>query len=146
VTSDSLSMRLSAGKNRAHSATTRQRADSSGQDGGHGAEPGGDEAGAEVAELVRGTDEEHVDGADPASHGVGRAELDDAGADEDADHVARPQDRKAEDRDAAEHGAAGMRMALRRETGEKEAHADSAGSDAAAHDAQAAKGAQGPAR
>src|SRR5258708_5733927 len=55
----------------------------------HGAEERGNQAGAELAELVRAADEEHMDGADAAAHVLGRGELHHGGAHEDAHRIRR---------------------------------------------------------
>src|SRR5688572_7188113 len=64
----------------------------------NGADPGGDCAGTEVAELVRRADEKRVDRAHPAAHLVRGAELDHRRAHEHADHVGRSHDRESHGR------------------------------------------------
>src|SRR6185437_3644373 len=51
------------------------RAEPADQHGGNGAEPGGGDAGFEIAERVRGAGEQRVDRADAAPHSVGRRDL-----------------------------------------------------------------------
>ena len=94
-------------------------ADSSGENRRHRAEPRGDKAGAEVAEFVRRADEEHVDRAHAAAHVIGRAELDDGGAHEDADHVRRAHHDKRGDR---QRKAGGQAEDQDRDQGDSHAH------------------------
>ena len=66
---------------------------------GNGAEERGGDAGAELAELVRGADEDHVHGIDAAAHVVRRPQLDQRLAHIDADHVGAAHDDQRGDRE-----------------------------------------------
>ncbi len=112
----------------------------------------GDRAGAELAKLVGGADEDHVDGVDAAAHRIGRPQLDQRLADIDADHVGgagerqrgdrQPDDgREAEDEgedaeesDAGEHDQPGM--VAHRADGEKERHDERADAGRGAQEAE----------
>src|SRR5215469_4092158 len=65
-----------------------ERANSAQNDGWHRAKPLGRDARLELSELVRGADEDHVDGRYPPPHFVRRGEQRQSGANDDADHVA----------------------------------------------------------
>ena len=63
-----------------------------------GAQDPGHDAALEFAQFVGGADEEGGDRADPAAHGVGRDQLHQGLANEDRQHVRRPQHRQRRDR------------------------------------------------
>ena len=68
-----------------------QGSNSSEDDSGNRAEPLRSQSRLELAEFVRDSNEEHVDGIDAAAHLVGGRDLNQRCADDDADHVAGAQ-------------------------------------------------------
>src|SRR6185437_2451420 len=71
-------------------------ADAAVDDGADGSPPLGGEAAFKFAEFVGTSEEKRVDGGDTAAHFRRSGELEDGGADDDADHIGRSHDEERE--------------------------------------------------
>jgi len=88
-----------AGEERGPEAGDDNGADAAEDGGADGSPPLGGESALEFAELVGSADEEGVDGRDTAAHLIGRGELKDRAADDNADGVRGAGDDEGEDRE-----------------------------------------------
>src|SRR6267142_6334632 len=82
------------------------RADAAEQHRRNRAEERGDQARLEGAQLVRGSGEQRVHGADAAAHRVRRPDLNERGPDDHADHVRRAENGEGDEREREAGGEA----------------------------------------